>query len=213
MAVLTTGPVIRDTADRHHRLRHALAVIALSTGLILGVIAVDVYLDGRLAIALGCVYPVTLVAVFTLRRDSLGNPAFQKAMTGCIALMAFTGLFAYLLGANAWRGLILRSGDEVTAVVRSERIEKSGRGAAARSYTLAERDGTAVPGGELRPDSARFRPGDVLTVRVDPTGRVAPELPGETDSPAPALGFLALNAVLDGIILWSVRRPTDRRGT
>ncbi|MFJ4187505.1 hypothetical protein [Kitasatospora sp. NPDC089509] len=213
MAVLTTGYVVQSSADRHRRLRHALAVIGLSTGLILGVIAVDVYLDRRLAIVLGLLYPAALIAVFTLRGEAVRNPAFQKALTGCLAIMTLTGLFAYLLGANAWRGLILRSGSEVTAVVRAERIEKSNRGAVSRSYALTTPDGTPVPGGDLRPDTARFRPGYVITVRMDPTGRVAPELPGEADSPAPLLGFLTLNAVLDGIILWSVRRPTDRRGT
>ncbi|MEU8925803.1 hypothetical protein AB0D10_33550 [Kitasatospora sp. NPDC048545] len=68
--------------------------------------------------------------------------------------------------------------------------------------------GTAINGISFYPPRNEA-PDD--TVRMDPAGRVAPELPGEADSPAMLLAFLGLNAVIDGLVLWSVQRPRPPR--
>jgi hypothetical protein len=151
-----------------------------------------------------------MIIALAVRRDAVGNREFEKDETGWIAIMAIAALFAYLAGTDVWHNLILRSGTDVTAVVLAEKIEKTGRGSVT-SYTLIQSNGTAIPGGDLKPDSERFKPGYVITVRVDPAGRVAPKLPGEADSPVSLLGFLGLNAAIDGIVLWAARKPRPPR--
>jgi hypothetical protein len=212
---LTITQSDEDTHNGRRRFSHALGVIAASTGIIIGTVAVDVYVSTVLALILGFLYPAAMIIALAVRRDAVGNRTFEKDEAGPIAVMAVAALFAYLAGTGVWHNLILHSGTDMTAVVLEEKIEKSGRGSA-RSYTLIPSDGTTVPGGDLEPDSQRFKPGDIITVRVDPAGRVAPELPGEADSPAALLGFLGLNATIDGIVLWPVLKsripgPTRRR--
>ncbi|MET8626159.1 hypothetical protein ABZW30_20795 [Kitasatospora sp. NPDC004669] len=201
-----------DTRTVRRRLGHALVVIAVSTGIILGVIAVDVYVSTVLAVLLGFLYPIAMIVALAVRRDAVGNREFKKDEHGWIGIMAIAALFAYLAGVDVWHNLILRSGTDVTAVVLEEKVEKSGRGVT-RSYTLIPSDGTTIPGGDLKPNSERFKPGDIITVRVDPAGRVAPKLPGEADSPVSFLGFLGLNAAIDGIVLWAARKPRAPRTT
>ncbi|MEV7775650.1 hypothetical protein [Kitasatospora sp. NPDC086791] len=112
----------------------------------------------------------------------------------------------------AWHDLILRSGENVSAVVLFEKVENTGRGSKTWSYTLVPRSPAVdPPGGDLEQDSHRFKPGDVITVRVDPAGRAAPKLPGEADSPAAFLGFLGLNAAIDAVVLWATRKPRPPR--
>ncbi|MFG2842788.1 hypothetical protein ACGF12_06380 [Kitasatospora sp. NPDC048296] len=199
-----------DTRDGRHRFGHALGTIAVSTGIIIGIIAVDVYVSTIVAVLLGFLYPIAMIAAFTVRPDAIRNREFRKDEGGWVAIMAIAALLAYLAGTDLRHNLILRSGTDVTAVVLEEKIEKSGRGVT-RSYTLIPSDGAAIPGGDLTPNSERFKPGDIITVRVDPAGRVAPKLPGEADSPVALLGFLGLNAAIDGIVLWAARKPRPPR--
>ncbi|MER7765630.1 hypothetical protein [Kitasatospora sp. NPDC096140] len=204
MTTARTDRAVRD--GRRHRYGHALGVIAVSTGIILGVIAADVYAGTVPAVLLGLLYPVAVGVALASRRDADGRRGLGKDEGALIAATAVAALFACLTGTDVWHNLVLRSGEDVSAVVLQEKVERIGRGTV-RSYTLLPRDGGAVPGGDLRPDSQRFKPGDTVTVRVDPAGRVAPELPGEADSPAPLLGFLGLNAAIGAAVLWTARKP------
>ncbi|MFG3225390.1 hypothetical protein ACGF07_11520 [Kitasatospora sp. NPDC048194] len=189
------------------RLGGAIALIALSTALIIGIAALDVYVASFLATLVGFGYPLAMFLALVMRRDADCNPAFQKRQFGWGAAIALLGFAAYVSGVIAWNNLILESGRTVRAVVLSEKVANSLHGTG-REYTLASSESNdEVPGGPLSQSSARFKPGDVITVRMDPAGRVPPKLPGEADSPVGMLTFLGCNAVIDGILLWSASRP------
>ncbi|MFG2912224.1 hypothetical protein ACGF0D_04885 [Kitasatospora sp. NPDC048298] len=185
----------------------ALGLVAVTTAVLLGVMALNVYVNAYLAAVVGLVYPLVVLYAFAVRRDADSNPRFRKNMVAWGLGISAVGFVAYLAGAEAWANLILGSGRTVQAVVTDSEVTNvlhdSGR-----AYSLvASGSADAVPGGPLKEDSHRFKRGDVVTVRMDPAGRVAPKLPGEADSPGYLLLFLGCNVLIDGTVLWSVRRP------
>ncbi|MFJ9442704.1 hypothetical protein ACIRRH_12630 [Kitasatospora sp. NPDC101235] len=197
----------QGTRSGLRRLRGALALIAVTTTVLVGVIALDVYVNSFLAGIVGLAYPLIVLYAFAVRRDADSNPRFQKNMAAWGLGISAAGFVAYLAGSDAWANLILSTGRTVQAVVVDEEVTNvlhdSGR-----AYTLTSTGSAdAVPGGPLKEDSRRLQRGDVVTVRMDPAGRVAPKLPGEADSPASLLLFLGCNVLIDGTVLWSVRRP------
>ncbi|MBD0675043.1 hypothetical protein [Streptomyces sp. CBMA156] len=203
---MTTPRSDEGTRSGLRRLGGALALIAVSTAVLVGVIALDVHVNGFLAGVVGLVYPLIVLYAFAVRPDTGGNPRFRKNAVAWGLGVSAVGFVAYLAGTEAWANLILGSGRTVQAVVVGEEVTNvlhdSGR-----VYTLASAGSAdAVPGGPLAEDSRRFGRGDVVTVRMDPAGRVAPKLPGEADSPAALLLFLGCNVLIDGTVLWSVRR-------
>ncbi|MFD7592559.1 hypothetical protein ACFV6D_05930 [Kitasatospora sp. NPDC059812] len=194
--------------DGLRRLRGTLALIALSTAILIGVTALNVYVNSFVATIVGFAYPVVMLLALALRRDADSNPAFQRKPFAWGAGIAAVAFVAYLSGSVAWTNLILGSGRTVQAVVLNEKTTDSLHGSG-RAYTLASTDPAGeIPGGDLEESSTRFKPGDVITVRIDPAGQVAPKLPGEVDSTAYLLTFLACNALIGGTLLWSARRPT-----
>ncbi|MET8626172.1 hypothetical protein ABZW30_20860 [Kitasatospora sp. NPDC004669] len=202
---MTAAQPVQGTRNGLRRLGGALALIALSTVILIGVMALDVYVNSFLATTAGFVYPVVMFLALVIRRDADCNPAFQKRMFGWGAGIAAVAFAAYLSGSVAWTNAILGSGRTVQAVVLKEKVTDRGSG---RAYTLASTElADEVPGGDLDEGSARFKPGDVITVRMDPAGRVAPKLPGEVGSTGYLLVFLGCNVLIDGILLWSVHRP------
>ncbi|MGW7442679.1 hypothetical protein [Kitasatospora sp. NPDC054795] len=204
---MTVAPPGRGTRSGPRRLGGAVALIALSTAMLVAVIALDVYVNSFLATVVGFGYPLVMLIAFALRRDADTNPAFQKRMFGWSAGICAVAFVAYLAGSTAWTNLILGSGRTVRAVVVDEKVTDSLHGTG-RAYTLAATElNDEVPGGPLEERDALFKRGDVITVRMDPAGRVAPKLPGEVGSPAYLLLFLGCNVLIDGAVLWSVRRP------
>ncbi|MFH9350231.1 hypothetical protein [Kitasatospora sp. NPDC017646] len=190
----------------------ALALVALSTALITGTTALDVYVNPFLASIVGLCYPVIMLLALVVRRDADCHPAFQKRLFGWGTGISGIALVAYLSGSTAWTNLILESGRTVQAVVLNEKTTDSLHGTG-RAYTLASTElADEVPGGPLEQNSPRFRPGDVITVRMDPAGRVAPKLPGEVGSSAYLVASLGCNAAIAGILLWSARRPRSTEG-
>ncbi|MFJ7908012.1 hypothetical protein [Kitasatospora sp. NPDC096204] len=204
---MTIAPPDQGTRSGARRLGGAVALIALSTAMLVAVIALDVHVNSFLATLVGFGYPLVMLIAFALRRDADTNPAFQKRMFAWGAGICAVAFVGYLSGSVAWTDLILGSGRTVRAVVVDEKVSDSLHGTG-REYTLAATEpGGEVPGGPLQERDARFKRGDVVTVRMDPAGRVAPKLPGEVGSPAYALLFLGCNVLIDGTVLWSVRRP------
>ncbi|MEV7935621.1 hypothetical protein AB0O82_05700 [Kitasatospora sp. NPDC088264] len=208
---MTAFPHGQDPRDGLRRLRGALALIALSTAILIGVIALDVYVNSFIATIVGFAYPVVMLLALALRRDADSNPAFQRKAFAWGAGIAAVAFVAYLSGSVAWTNLILGSGRTVKAVVLNEKTTDSLHGSG-RAYALASTDPAGeIPGGDLEESSTRLKPGDVITVRMDPAGRVAPKLPGEVDSTAYLSTFLGCNILIGATLLWSVRRPTPSR--
>ncbi|MFJ9774117.1 hypothetical protein ACIRVF_23225 [Kitasatospora sp. NPDC101157] len=194
-------------------LRRALALGAVSTGMIVGITAVDVYVSGILAVCLGFLYPVVMVGGLVMFEDSADNPRPTKDSVGLGVLAAVLALVAYQAGIVAWHNLILGPGRNVNAVIVSEHVEKSSRGSTKWTYTLAPGGNDPVPGGPLEQDSHRFDVGDTVVVRTDPAGQVAPKLPGEADSTAAlwsAIGLIVLIALL--VLRFARTRPRRKPG-
>nr|BFD93850.1 hypothetical protein KitaXyl93_52100 [Kitasatospora sp. Xyl93] len=197
----------QGTRSGPRRVGGALVLVALSTAMLVAVIALDVYVNSFLATVVGFGYPLVMLIAFALRRDADTNPAFQKRMFVYGTAVCAVAFVAYLSGSVAWTNLILGSGRTVDAVVLDEKVTDSLHGTG-RAYTLAATElNDEVPGGPLEEPDARFKRGDVVAVRMDPAGRVAPKLPGEVGSPAYPLLFIGCNVLIAGTVLWSVRRP------
>ncbi|MFE7636864.1 hypothetical protein DR950_32575 [Kitasatospora xanthocidica] len=204
-----TQPDQGTTRSGPRRLGGALALIAVTTAVLVGVIALDVYVNSFLAAVVGLAYPLIVLYAFAVRRDADSNPRFQKNMVAWGLGISVVGFVAYLAGTEAWANLILGSGRTVQAVVVDEKVTDALHGTG-RAYSLASTElNDDVPGGPLTESSPRFKRGQVITVRMDPAGRVAPKLPGEADSSAYLLAFLGCNVLIDGTVLWSVRRPKE----
>ncbi|WBP86506.1 hypothetical protein [Kitasatospora cathayae] len=186
-------------------LRRALVLGAVSTGMIVGITAVDVYVSGILAVCLGFLYPVVMVGGLVMLEDSADHPRLAKDSVGLGVLAAILALVAYQAGIVAWHNLILGSGRNVNAVIVSEHVEKSSHGSTKWTYMLAPEGTDSIPGGPLEQDSHRFKPGDTIVVRVDPGGQVAPKLPGEADSTAALWSAVGLTVLIDLLVLWFVR--------
>ncbi|MEU8925399.1 hypothetical protein AB0D10_31450 [Kitasatospora sp. NPDC048545] len=179
--------------------------------MIVGVIAVDVYVSTVLAVCLGILYPVLVIGGLVRLHDADSNPRFEKELGGWEFLIALVGLIAYLAGVDAWDNLVLSSGRNVTAKVVDVKVERSSHGSKTWTYTvLSAETGAPLPGGAFEPDSHRFTVNDVITVRVDPAGWVAPKLRGEADSPAGLLTFVGCNVVIDLLVLRCARAPRPR---
>ncbi|MFJ9697933.1 hypothetical protein [Kitasatospora sp. NPDC101183] len=188
------------------RPRRALVLLAASTAVILGLVALAVYVSWTLAALLGFLYPLLMTVGLAAVPGDGREP---DAATGL--LVGVVGFVTFLSGITAWNNLALSTGRDVTAVVVHEKVKDTGHGSKAWFYTLSQ-DGTGtVPGGPLEQGSPRFAPGDHVTVRMDPAGRVAPKLPGEAGSPAGLLGFLGGTALTAAVIPWSARRPRPPR--
>ncbi|MEU7584385.1 hypothetical protein AB0B50_43160, partial [Streptomyces sp. NPDC041068] len=100
-----------------------------------------------------------------------------------------------------------RRGEEITAtVVEERRDEPRGREARAYHYTLERRDGTRVPGPEMKPESGRYAIGQEITVIADPEGELAPRTPGEADATGELLGAGAFALAALGSVAWMARR-------
>ncbi|MGW3042924.1 hypothetical protein ACWC9T_23410 [Kitasatospora sp. NPDC001159] len=179
--------------------------------MLIGITAADVYVGTVLAVCLGFLYPVVMIGGLVMLDDSDGNPRLAKDSSGLGALVTIIGLFAYLAGIVAWQNLILGSGRSVNAVVVSEDVEKSSHGSTTWTYTLTSGGTGFIPGGPLEQPSHRFKPGDTVTVRMDPAGRVAPKLPGEADSTAALWSAIGLSALIDILVLWFAR-PRHKPG-
>ncbi|MEU1290002.1 hypothetical protein [Kitasatospora sp. NPDC005856] len=204
---MTLDQPVQGARSGPRRLGGAVGIIALSTAVLVAVIALDVYVNTFLATLVGLGYPLVMLIAFALRRDADTNPVFQKRMFAWSTGICAVAFVAYLSGSAAWTNLILGAGRTVDAVVLSEKVTDSLHGTG-RAYTLASTElNDEVPGGPLVERDALFQRGDVVTVRMDPAGRVAPKLPGEVDSSAYLLLFLGCNVLIDGTVLWSVRRP------
>ncbi|MFF2143323.1 hypothetical protein [Kitasatospora sp. NPDC058190] len=194
----------RTTRTGNGWLRRALALIGILTCLFIGVVLANVYVGNLLAFVLGFLY-LMAVGVGVSKLGAPGSDPGFKAFGASLALAFLVLLMATGAGADAWHNMVLSSGRDVHAVVVTEHVEKSSRGSTTRTYTLVSRGEGTVPGGPLKPDSERFKPGDTVTVRMDPAGRVAPKLPGEADSPASLWLAIGLNAGFALILLWFAR--------
>lgn len=98
-------------------------------------------------------------------------------------------------------------GETVTATVVKERLDPAqGRKARHSHYTLERRDGTRVPGPELKTISDDYDIGQTLTVVEDPEGELAPQTVGEADATGELLGAGAFALAALGSVAWMTWR-------
>ncbi|MEV7188549.1 hypothetical protein [Kitasatospora sp. NPDC093102] len=187
------------TGSKPHWLRRGAVLAVALTCLSAGVVLTFVYVGTSLAFGLGALYMIA-AGVGLAKLGGPGNGPGYEDVGGGLALVFFAILIATGAGTDAWDNHVLASGRNVDAVVVAEHIDKSIRGTK-RTYDLSS-DGASVPGGDLEPDNRRFSPGDHVTVRMDPAGRVAPKLPGEADSPASLWTAIGINAGIALFVLW-----------
>ncbi|WP_031078308.1 ABC transporter ATP-binding protein [Streptomyces sp. NRRL WC-3742] len=194
------------------RFLRALLLFAVSTALIIGVVAVAVYVSWLLALVVGSVYPVVMILGFIRMRGTGGEAGpkaheYEKTLGLIVGLAGFA---AFVSGVTAWNNLVLSASPDVTAVVVHEKFEKPiGRGRGHWAFTLAPvspaHPGETLPGGPLERGSHQYFLLDRITVRVDPSGYIAPKVPAEAESPVGLLCFLGFTAPIAGVILWSLR--------
>ncbi|MFE6055362.1 hypothetical protein ACFQ6N_31815 [Kitasatospora sp. NPDC056446] len=177
------------------------ALIAVLTCLFVGIVLAYVFVGTLLAFGLGALYIVTTGIGLAKLRSPVSDSDYND-IGGALLLVLLATLMACGAGADAWHNHVLGTGRNIDAVVTTEHVEKSARGGTKRTYTLVSKGEGTVPGGPLAPESRRFKPGDTVTVRMDPAGRVAPKLPGEADSPA-SLGLaVGLGTGIALLLLW-----------
>ncbi|GHF50585.1 hypothetical protein GCM10018790_30480 [Kitasatospora xanthocidica] len=198
---MTTAPVGR-----------ASVLAAVLTGLFVTVVLAGAYVGTALVVGLVILYLVVAGVGLAKLRGPGSDPGY-KDTGGALALVALAVVLATAAGGDAWQNLVLSSGREVNAVVVSEKADRSSRGSTTWSYTLTSADGATVPGGPLAQDSERFKPGDTVTVRIDPAGRVAPKLPGEAASSASLWSVIGLNAAIAALVLCLAHLGNRPRGT
>ncbi|WP_030246423.1 DUF3592 domain-containing protein [Streptomyces sp. NRRL S-350] len=216
---MTTTRPDRATGAARPWLGRATAVVAVLTCLFVGIVLAGAYVGTLLVVGLVVLYLV-VAATGLVKLRGPGNDPGYKDTGGALALVALAVIMATAASGDASQNLALSSGREVNAVVTSEKADRSSRGSTTWTYTLTSADGATVPGGPLVQHSERFRPGDAVTVRIDPAGRVAPKLPGEADSTASLWAVVGLNAGIAALVLWlarfgsrprrTPRRPPDR---
>lgn len=128
--------------------------------------------------------------------------ALLRAHRGLVAaLLLFAAGAIGTCGSAAWTDLTLdRRGERVAAVVVERRVTGEERTPKMR-YRLRRVDGGGwVPGGELRPRSGTFQPGDRVTVLADPEGVLPPVLPGDLRHGLWGACWAALSAALWGLL-------------
>ncbi|MFJ6382136.1 hypothetical protein ACIQI7_19300 [Kitasatospora sp. NPDC092039] len=187
------------TGDKPPSLRRGAVLVLALTCLSVGVVLAFVYVGVLLAFGLGALYMVA-AGVGLAKPGAPGNSPDHKDVGGGLVIIFFALLLATGAGADVWHNHVLGSGRDVEGTVVAEHLDTSARGTK-RSYDLSV-NGEAVPGGRLAPDSRRFGPGDHVTVRIDPAGRVAPKLPGEAGSPASLWSAIGINAGIAVFVLW-----------
>ncbi|MFJ8625310.1 hypothetical protein ACIRD3_21035 [Kitasatospora sp. NPDC093550] len=190
----------------------AAALAAVLTCLFATIVLADAYVGTALVVALVLLYLVVAGVGLAKLRGPGSDPGY-KDTGGGLALVALAVVMATAAGGDAWQNLVLSAGREVNAVVVSEKADRSSRGSTTWSYTLTSADGATVPGGPLTQGSERFRPGDSVTVRTDPDGRVAPKLPGEAASSASLWSVIGLNAAIAALLLCVAHSGNRPRGT
>ncbi|MEV7354983.1 MULTISPECIES: hypothetical protein [unclassified Kitasatospora] len=209
---MTLAQSAPETGSKARWLRRGAVLVAVLTCLSVGTVLAFVYVGTLLAFGLGALYMVA-TGVGLAKLGGPGNDPDGKDVSAGLVLVFFAVLIATGAGADAWHNQLLGSGRDVKAVVIAEHVDKSIHGTK-RTYDLSTQ-GEKVPGGPLEPDSRRFNPGDHVTVRMDPAGRVAPKLPGEADSPASLWSAIGINAVIALFLLWfaydSSKPPRDPR--
>ncbi|MFF7991798.1 hypothetical protein ACFZDG_18640 [Kitasatospora xanthocidica] len=209
---MTTARPDRDTRAGQAWLGRAVVLIAVLTCLFVGIVLAGGYVGTVLVVGLVILYLVVAGVGLAKLRGPGSDPGY-KDTGGALALVALAVIMATAAGGDAWQDLVLSSGRDVNAVVASEQATRSSRGSTTWSYTLTSADGSIVPGGPLAQDSERFRPGETVTVRMDPAGRVAPKLPGEADSSASLWSVTGLNAGIAALLLWLARFGSRPRRT
>lgn len=196
---MTLDQSVPGTGGEPHRLGRGAVLTLVLTCLFIGVVLAFVYVGALPAFGLGVLYMVA-AGVGLAKLGTPGNGPDSKDVGGALLLVFFALLIATGAGADVWHNHLLSSGRDVKAMVVAEHLDTSVRGTK-RTYVLSA-EGVEVPGGPLAPDSRRFSPGDYVTVRMDPAGRVAPKLPGEADSPASLWSAIGVNAGIALFVLW-----------
>ncbi|MFE7528754.1 hypothetical protein ACFU7Y_23995 [Kitasatospora sp. NPDC057542] len=189
----------QGSGSEPRRLRRGAVLAVVLTCLSVGIVLAYVYVGTLLAFGLGALYMVA-AGVGLAKLGAPGDDPDYKDVGAGLALVFLALLIAIGAGADAWHNQVLGSGRDVKAMVVAEHVDTSIHGTT-RTYDLSS-NGEDVPGGPLAPNSRRFSPGDYVTVRMDPAGRVAPKLPGEADSPASLWCAIGINAGIALFLLW-----------
>lgn len=101
-------------------------------------------------------------------------------------------------------------GKEITATVVKERRDAAqGRKARDYHYTLKRRDGTRVPGPEMKTQSDLYEVGQTVTVIEDPEGELGPRTSGQADATGELLGAAAFAVAALGSVGWMTWRGSD----
>ncbi|MET9529760.1 MULTISPECIES: hypothetical protein [unclassified Streptomyces] len=100
-------------------------------------------------------------------------------------------------------------GERVTATVVKERVQKSQNKFRFDYYTLERRDGTRVPGPELKTSSEPYGVGQVLMVVEDPEGKLAPKTPGQMDITGALAGSGGFALAALAAVGWMTWRGSD----
>ncbi|MET8541939.1 hypothetical protein ABZW03_14960 [Kitasatospora sp. NPDC004799] len=196
---MTLDQSVPEAGSNPRRLGRAAVLTAVLTFLFIGIVLAFAYVGTFPAFGLGVLYMVA-AGVGLAKLGAPGNGPDSTTGWGGLLIVFFALLIGTGAGADAWHNHVLGSGRDVQAVVVAEHLDKSVRGTK-RTYVLSA-EGAEVPGGPLAPDRRRFSPGDHVTVRMDPAGRVAPKLPGEADSPASLWSAIGINAGIALFVFW-----------
>jgi hypothetical protein len=152
-----------------------------------------------------------ILSVLILKLGVAGDSSAGTAL-----FIVVTSLFAaYSLGLADEDFTLQQRGEKVTATVVEERRDPArGRKGRNSHYTLERRDGTRIPGPEMRTTSDAYDVGQVLTVLADPEGKLKPRTLGEADATgelvlAGALALAALGSV--GWMTWKGPTTAKRR--
>ncbi|GGJ64912.1 hypothetical protein [Streptomyces brasiliensis] len=194
----TAGGAGRQPAPRsagRTALVTAILVVFAVAGLC-GLLLLPLYVPTAVTVVLWIVYALLL---------AVGLMWLAGAESGC-----WTAGVALVLALVAWAAgsigrdkvVLLTFGKTVTAQVIKERTETRSR-YTTWHYTLRASDGSAVPGGDMTFSRDTLNPGDRVSVRADPEGRVEPLLSSRLSAGGDLWSAAGFTVAVVLTILWT----------
>ncbi|MEV2253140.1 hypothetical protein AB0I94_21595 [Streptomyces sp. NPDC050147] len=192
--------------DTRYRIPLAIAVGCYALAAIVGMYLVADDFGLGLQVPLWIVHGVLLIVL--IRRLGAGGEAGTYA---ALFIVGASVMSAGVAGMARQDLTLQQRGDEVSATVTKERRDP-GQGRKNRDYhyTLQRRDGTRVPGPEMKTASDLYEVGQTVTVIEDPEGELAPRTPGEADATGELLGASAFALAALGSVGWMTWKGSDR---